>query len=230
MTLPRIFVYKRERFLTRAERRKLCSSLVPEGKNKINRFKNRSDAENFLIAKVMQRNLIASLIGSAPKKLIFGVNKYGRPYLKSPRVKNLDFNISHSGDCIAVAVADCPIGIDVERIKPLDIKIAAACFTEQELKYLGSRRGKQLEKFYKIWVLKESFVKAAGKGLSFPLKGVNFKYNRGGNTVLKLKYLNKKWFFRIYRIDKNYKMAICSYKNRFPQKINFMNKSLVPVT
>lgn len=222
MILPQIFVYKRERFLTQTEQKRLHSSLMPGEKNKINRFKNRTDAENFLIARVMQRNLIAPLVRSAPEKLIFGANKYGRPYLKFPRIKDFDFNLSHSGDYIVIAIADCPIGIDIERIKPLDTKIAIDYFTEQELKYLGSRRGKQSERFYKIWVLKESFIKAVGRGLSFPIKKINFEYKGGGNTVLKLKYLNKKWFFRIYGIDKNYKMAICSNKNKFPPKVSFV--------
>ena len=172
-----------------------------------------------------RRNLIASLIGSAPEKLIFGVNKYGRPFLKFPLIKNFDFNLSHSGDYVAIAIADCPVGIDVEKVKPLDIKMAVAYFTKQELKYLNSCPEKQLERFYKIWVFKESFIKAVGLGLSFPVKKINFKHNRGGNMVLRLKRPKKKWFFKTYEIDKNYKMAVCSHKNRFPQKINFMNKS-----
>ena len=224
MTLPQIFIYKREQFLTQSAQKKLYSSLTPEEKNKVKRFKNWIDAENFLIAKVMQRNLIASLSGIAPEKLIFETDKYGRPFLKSPRIKNLDFNISHSGDYVAMAIADCPIGIDIERTKPFDIKIIADYFTEQELKYLNSRRKNQLRRFYELWVLKESFIKAVGRGLSFPLKKINFKYNKGKTIILKPKSTKGKWFFKIYEIDKNYKMAICSSKNRFPKKINARNK------
>lgn len=226
-TLPKIFIYKRERFLNKIESDKLRSLLTLEEKNKINRFKNRMDAENFLIARVMRRKLIASLIGIAPKKLIFGTNKYGRPFLKFPRIKNFDFNLSHSEDYIVLAIADCPIGIDIEKIKPLDIKIAIDYFTEQELKYLDSYPVKRLERFHELWVLKESFIKAIGRGLSFPLKKINFECSKGRNIILRPKSAKGKWFFRIYEIDKNYKMAVCSNKNKFPKKINFTNKNLM---
>jgi 4'-phosphopantetheinyl transferase len=188
IVLPQIFIFKRKTFLTRKR------------------------------PQIVQRNLIASLIGSAPEKLVFGTNKYGRPFLKFPPIKNFNFNLSHSGDYLVIAINNYPIGVDIERIKPLDIKIATNCFTKQELGYLNSRRKNQLERFYQMWVLKESFLKATGRGLSYPLKKVNFKYdNNGKNLILRPKNVKGKWFFRIYEIDKNYKMAICSRKNKFPR-------------
>jgi 4'-phosphopantetheinyl transferase len=227
MVLPQIFLYKRETFLTQREINGLCFQLTAEEKNKIRRFKNRKDAENFLIGKIMQRNLIASLIEGSPGKLIFGLTEYGRPFLKFPRIKNFDFNLSHSGDYVAMAVTKGSVGIDLEKIGRFDVEMAVDYLTEEELKYLNSRRNKTLERFYQLWVLKESFVKANGKGLSFPLKKVNFKFNDRDRPILKLKYPNKKWFFRIYEIDKNYKMAVCSNRNRFPSKINFMNNNSI---
>ena len=40
-------------------------------------------------------------------------------------------------------------------------------FTDEEQEYLGS----DIERFYELWVRKESFSKAVGRGLQLPLKG-----------------------------------------------------------
>ncbi|MGP1587942.1 MAG: 4'-phosphopantetheinyl transferase family protein [Treponemataceae bacterium] len=93
-----------------------------------------------------------------------------------PQSKNypLHFNLSHSGNFVLCAISENPVGCDVEKIKKSNIKFAERFFHPQEVNHLKSfSKGKSSllnTEFYKIWVLKESLLKAKGTGLTVALK------------------------------------------------------------
>ncbi len=73
------------------------------------------------------------------------------------------------------AVSDRPVGCDVERIMPFDEGVARECLTDRELTWVkraqpGSDRDRA---FIRLWVRKEAYVKAVGKGLGIDLKSVS---------------------------------------------------------
>lgn len=87
-------------------------------------------------------------------------------------VKNRDihFNISHSGDYVAFAFGDSPLGVDIECVKRTDLKVAKRFFTEEEYTYLAGRKEvERADLFCQMWTGKEAVVKASGEGLSVPL-------------------------------------------------------------
>lgn len=56
--------------------------------------------------------------------------QYRKPYFKPV---GFDFNISHSGNCVACIGSDTSeIGIDIEKIVPLDIEAYQPHFSEEE--------------------------------------------------------------------------------------------------
>lgn len=59
------------------------------------------------------------------------------------------FSISHSGEWVAVAVADCPIGIDIEQLRPADPRLA-------------DRIGADPAHFLEEWTAKEAHFKIFG--------------------------------------------------------------------
>lgn len=82
-------------------------------------------------------------------------------------------NLSHCGQLAVCAVAEAPIGVDIEQLRG-DIRIAAFArryFSPAEQDYLFSFADaeRQQRAFFRIWVLKESFLKATGHGLALPL-------------------------------------------------------------
>ena len=94
-------------------------------------------------------------------QLIYGGN--GKPYLKSG---DAYFNISHAGDYVALAVANCEVGVDIEKVSAYSDAVAARCFTPPEREWL---RGEGCdEAFYRLWTAKESVMKASGFGFSLP--------------------------------------------------------------
>ena len=93
--------------------------------------------------------------------------EYGKPYIKDH--EEWQFNISHTDGLIVIAVADCPIGIDVEKIREPDYRIAKRFFTKAENEYIGSDIEGRDVRFFEIWTKKEAYIKYIGKGLGEPL-------------------------------------------------------------
>lgn len=97
------------------------------------------------------------------------LNQYEKPYYKE--YPNVHFSLSHSGKMAMCAVADAPVGCDVEKIKNKNCDIAERFFAVDENALLKSIADEtaQKEMFFRLWTLKESFIKCIGTGLSTPL-------------------------------------------------------------
>ena len=143
----------------------LLPLVSPEKQERIKKFQFFRDARNCLLGDVLARVGICHATGLSNKQLEFSINVYGKPFLNdSPHIQ---FNISHAGHYIACAVADESVGIDIELIKPADLKIAERFFTLDETAYILA--GDQTLRFYEVWTKKESRIKWEGKGLHKPL-------------------------------------------------------------
>lgn len=107
-------------------------------------------------------------------------NRYGKPYLKN----NCDvfFNISHCHEMAVCTICDSEVGIDVENIRSYHPRVAKRVFSDKENEILESSDNKD-EDFFRIWTLKESFVKAIGIGISYPMKTCEFLLNDDTFTV-----------------------------------------------
>jgi 4'-phosphopantetheinyl transferase len=96
------------------------------------------------------------------------INNYGKPYID----QQVFFNVSHAGKYVVCAFDMEKVGIDIEEIRPVSIDDFSAIFSEQE-KYKVSTADNPLQQFYKFWTIKESVIKAEGKGLAIPMNLVN---------------------------------------------------------
>ena len=156
--------------LTRTEFDRLLLYTSPEKQKRIKRFHFYRDARNALLGDILARTEICRVTGMRNEQLEFSTNEYGKPFLASlindgPETDTqIHYNISHTGHYIACAVADRPVGIDIESIKSADLKIAERFFAPDELLYIMD--GNQTQRFFEIWTKKESRIKWEGKGLS----------------------------------------------------------------
>ena len=58
------------------------------------------------------RRILALYLETAPDRIVFGYGAHGKPYLNDP--SEWVFNLSHSGDRFALAVAkNCRLGVDI---------------------------------------------------------------------------------------------------------------------
>lgn len=90
------------------------------------------------------------------------------------------FNISHCDGLVACAVSnDLELGVDVEpvaRKAPLDL--AQTYFAPEEIRWLtGLPPAEQPLGFFRLWTLKEAYIKATGLGLAQPLHDFAFAFD-----------------------------------------------------
>lgn len=140
-------------------------------KNKASSMKSAIQRAQYIEVRAKLRWVLASFINVKPQRLIFALERHGKPYL--PDYCDFQFNISHSGDQLAIAVAQhCPLGIDIEVWKQkADFEaLVKRCFAEEEQVYWQSlpEEHKKSE-FYHFWTRKEAFVKATGRGIGLGL-------------------------------------------------------------
>lgn len=103
-------------------------------------------------------------------------------YNKAPVImaeENIYVSFSHSSNMVACAVSDKPVGIDIERIRDVNQRTVLKSCTTEEANFL--LLGKK-EDFFKIWTLKEAYIKAVGGGFA-DMKQKSFVKN--GNIICK---------------------------------------------
>ncbi|KEJ04026.1 4'-phosphopantetheinyl transferase superfamily protein [Clostridium botulinum] len=196
---------------------KLCelSLLIDKEKRyKIEKFINKEDKIRTLIGEILVRVIINENLGITNNHITFEKNKYGKPCLKN--YENFNFNISHSGDFIACVIDDKPVGIDIEKIKHIEYEdIAKSFFTINEYEYIIKNDPyTPLSKFYKIWTLKESYIKCCGQGLSIPLKSFSIDIDKNKSIKMLNDNNHNGYIFKSFDIDLHYKMAVCSLSKR----------------
>ena len=163
------------RDLTNEEYNKYFSLMSPEKQQRVNKFRFADDKKRTVAGEMLARKTIAEWCSVDETDIVFYKNEHGKPYLKDLPCY---FNISHSSDFVVCAVSENEIGIDIEKIRPIDLKIAKKICTETELKYLFNGIPNEndfnlatddelLSRFFKLWTAKEAYGKCKGIGVDF---------------------------------------------------------------
>lgn len=93
----------------------------------------------------------------------------GKPWM--PAQPGRHFNVSHSGPLSLCTLSDCPVGADIERVRPRRPGLPAYVFSPTELAWY-QERGCEWEDFYILWTMKEARVKCTGEGLRLPARDI----------------------------------------------------------
>lgn len=165
--------------------------LSKDEEQRSSRFKFEKDRNSYIITRGTLRLLLASYLRRDAKGIRFDYTLYGKPKLAAK--EKLKFNVSHSGDMAAFAFFEGQeIGVDIEKIKDdfSALELAKNFFSKTEIKALEKQPKKDLERaFFRCWTRKESFIKAEGSGLSFPLDQFTVSLDSDEKTTL----LETKW-------------------------------------
>lgn len=111
------------------------------------------------------RRILGRHLGLAPGALHFEYGRHGKPRL--PGVA-LHFSVSHGGDGALIAVADGPVGVDLERVRErarLERIIARWFSPATREAVLTLPEAERLHAFHAAWTQREAYVKAVGGGL-----------------------------------------------------------------
>lgn len=130
------------------------------------RFRNPLSGEEWLAARGALRLVVARAVGADPARLRFVTGPAGKPALRDHPTVHV--NLSHSGQTVAVAVADRPVGIDIEaprRLRRPD-RLAARLLGADELeKWAESGEPERTTDLLRHWTRAEALLKATGRGL-----------------------------------------------------------------
>lgn len=216
--MAEIYVLKIDKRIDNEKFDSLMYYLDKEKQGLIKRFFKKEDSERALLSNLLIRFIVINKFLIDNKEIKFEINEYGKPYLEN--ITFFHFNLSHSGEWIVCAIDNKEIGIDVEEMRIIDFKIANRFFSQQEIIDLNSKAQEEKHTyFYDLWTLKESYIKAWGKGLSVPLNSFSIKIYPDGSIKVNTSNTFRNCYFKQYDIDSNYKMAVCSLKNEFPSNL-----------
>lgn len=116
-----------------------------------------------LFGKLIAKTVASKKTGIALKQLQIERTAFGKPYFKN--LPDFHFNVSHCENTVAVAFADSPIGIDIEKLKTADFKISERFFNQRENEYIKNSSNPDYA-FFEVWTAKEAYFKHKGTGIN----------------------------------------------------------------
>jgi 4'-phosphopantetheinyl transferase len=152
----------------------LVRRLPPVERERAARLRVEAQRARFVIGRLLARALVARFADLAPAAVELDVEEAGRPVVLGAGIPTF-VSIAHSGRYVVVAVADRPVGVDVERLPslPLHPRLAARLCSPTELERLEPLGGADRERgILAVWARKEAYGKALGVGLDFPWRSV----------------------------------------------------------
>jgi 4'-phosphopantetheinyl transferase len=121
------------------------------------------DRDRFVAARVALRNLLAQRLDVTAAEVPLTKGANDRPTI--PAGSELSFNVSHSEDLAAIAIAGgaSPLGVDIEMIRPLtDAEALVREHGTAEERVTVERAARPAEAFLRLWTRKEAAAKALG--------------------------------------------------------------------
>lgn len=174
------------------------------------KFRNEIDKKRMIGCEILFQIGLRQQYPHIRQPVVIKTDRAGKPYLDGH--EDICFNMSHAGDYAVCAFAKYPIGVDIEFVKPINLTIAESYFCREEYEdIMKYDLGGQLKRFYQYWVLKESFTKAVGLGLSIPLNKFCFRKKYDSDLINVKHEINKNDYLaeQFSFIEAGYEMAVC---------------------
>lgn len=134
-------------------------------REKLRRLRPESARRESIGAELLLRLALAELRPDQPWPPRITTGEQGKPGWD---VEGLYFSLSHSGGIAVCAVADLPVGVDVQAPCACREALARRFFAPAEQAALAEAEDRD-EAFGRIWCRKEAYLKALGMGMTIPL-------------------------------------------------------------
>ena len=130
------------------------------------------------------QRLLGAYLGVEAAAVALARDPHGKPFLAAPVDSDMQFNLSHSGNTLIVALGrGQAVGVDIEsgsRTRPW-LALAERYFTPAEYATLAALPAPRLASaFLELWSCKEAVVKALGRGIAFGLHRLGFGWTPDG--------------------------------------------------
>ena len=146
-----IFMAKLTRELTPHERDILFACLPPERQARFLRAKSPAGQAEILCAYGLLRVALRLKCGWRTLPAV-ALSDSGKPYF--PDYPGVRFNLSHTDGAVIAGVSDGPIGVDIEKARPMRPRLTRRVAGTDDL-----------ETFFRVWVAAEAVGKRDGRGV-----------------------------------------------------------------
>lgn len=210
--------------------------LTEEERHKELRYYFPQDQIRYLLTRALVRTVLSKYTARPPESLEFSANPYGKPELSGDmNGAPVSFNISHTPGLIVIAVRRAgALGIDTEntRSQSAPLEIAERFFSTEEVASLRAHpKSMQGMRFFQYWTLKESYIKARGKGLSIPLHQFGFSFYHAIVKVDIQPAQNdqaSRWKFWQFELFEDYLVAVCAART-VTSSLELVVRKIVPL-
>ncbi len=190
----------------------VLSNLSSQRKKKTLQYRQPGDRKRCLGAGLLLGKTLP-LHGASPENV--QVNSNGKPV-----AENVYFNLSHSADWVICAVGEKRVGCDIEKINDEPEGLAERFFHQNEAEYLNSTKGEmRKETFFRLWTLKESYIKMTGEGLHLSLKCFEILLNSENLSVRRAGKILPCHLME-YQFP-GYKASVCGEEEHFHKLIEY---------
>ncbi|MBA4020392.1 MAG: 4-phosphopantetheinyl transferase [Pirellula sp.] len=166
--------------------------LDDEERRRRDRFLFTRDRDSFALSHGLLRLVLSSYSKTNPAAWTYAWNDWGKPRIVEPAAEaSLRFNLSHTRGGALIGVSrSLEVGVDIEATQRETscLDLADRYFSPSEVAALRQLPdSRQRERFFELWTLKESYIKARGMGLAIPLDQFSFafpkEYDPAGEVV-----------------------------------------------
>ena len=112
---------------------------------------------------------------------LFSYGEHGKPTIVGH--PDIHFNLSHCREAAICVLADRPVGVDIETIRPLREALMRHTMNDDEVQQILVADNPALA-FTRLWTMKEAVVKRSGRGITDDLKHVLQPLPEGLTTVV----------------------------------------------
>lgn len=187
-----------------------------------------------LLARALVRWVLSRYLDADPLQLCIARNAHGKPELTQTGLASpIQFNISHTEGLILMGAASGrALGVDVECIDrtnpPSDV--AETYFSGRESAWLQSLpHALRAEHCYRLWTLKESFLKAEGSGLAASLDRIEFAFPGEGEIEVLAARAQDEGMYQHWLLKPSPVHAAAACCRRGPSRQTLVMRNVVPL-
>lgn len=144
----------------------MLAVLSAQERARASRIRHHEAWRQFVLTRGLLRLMLAEVTGAAAQSFAIDDGTGNAPFL-AINPWNVSFNVSHSHECVVVAVGPEALGVDIERVDAASdyAQLAKVCYHPRERQFLDAQPpAAQAEVFFDIWSRKEARLKATGHG------------------------------------------------------------------
>lgn len=153
--------------------------------------------------------------GLCERDMEYVLGEQGKPMLQA--YPGLHFSLSHAGDYAICSMGELENGCDVERVRPDKMRVAERFFAEEEKAwiYQAGETAERDRRLFRLWTMKESFLKVTGRGMALPLRDFTVLIGENGIHGVRHSINSKCYYMKEYSLPDffremaEYRISVC---------------------